>query len=123
VIAFGHYPLVDPRPRIQEYFGSSAFVPDTAQALHTLIREHDNVRLYAAGHVHVSSATELADHCLQITAGSVGQGASAYRVYDLDTAGLTYSTVLGSGPLAFWGGHDAEFHLGHAHERSGKLTW
>ncbi len=124
VIAFSHYPVVDPRERIEEYFGSSAFVPQTALALHELIRAHQNVRLYAAGHVHVSSTAELAPHCLQVTAGSVGQGASAYRVYDLDTAGLTYSTVLGSGPLAFWPGiAEPEFHLGYDHERTGKLTW
>lgn len=124
VVAFSHYPVVDPRPRIEEYFGSSAFVPQTALALYELLRSHRNVRLYAAGHVHVSSAVELAPHCLQITAGSVGQGASAYRCYDLDTSGLTYSTVLGSGPLAFWGGmSEPEFHLGYEHERTGKLTW
>lgn len=30
VIAFGHYPVVDPRERIQESFGSSAFIPENA---------------------------------------------------------------------------------------------
>ncbi len=85
VILVGHYPLVPTRdPKPHEEFGSEAFVPRTGVALLDLIRRHPNVRLYACGHVHVTSVRPLAPHCTQVTAGSLGQGASTYRVYDVD---------------------------------------
>lgn len=128
VVLGAHYPVVPTRPtRIHHYFGSEAFVPNTAAALLELIRRNDNIVVYACGHVHVSSTRRVAPHCLQITAGSIGQGASAYRLFDLDAGGLTYTTVLGSGPLGFWEGSidglDRDFSLGDADERTGRWTW
>ncbi|MET9020545.1 metallophosphoesterase [Actinopolymorpha sp. NPDC004070] len=128
VILVGHYPLVPTRdPKPHEEFGSEAFVPRTGAALLDLIRRQPNVRLYACGHVHVTSVRPLAPHCTQVTAGSLGQGASTYRVYDVDSSGLTYATALGAGPLGFWHTVDpnlsGEFSLGTGTERSGRLIW
>lgn len=124
VIAVTHYPIAEPRePLIHPMFGSSAFVPKTIAALGELIERHQNVRVYLAGHIHVSTARPLGTHCTQLTVGSIGQGASAFRVYDVDETGLTYSTVLGSGPLAFWSVPEPEFHLGDPAERTGRIDW
>lgn len=128
VVLGTHYPVVATRPtRIHEFFGSEAFVPRTAAALLQLIRRNDNIVLYACGHVHVNSARRIAPHCLQLTAGSLGQGPSSYRVLDLVDGGLTHSTVLGSGPLSFWessvDGLDRDFSLGDTDERTGRWSW
>lgn len=128
VILATHYPLLGVRePKVHKFFGSDEFVPESAQALLEIIRAHPNVVLYATGHIHVSTTARLAPHCLQITAGSLGQGASTYRIYDVDPAGLTYSTGMGSGPLTFWEhsvtGLDADFSLGRNDERTGRITW
>ncbi|WP_020574308.1 metallophosphoesterase family protein [Actinopolymorpha alba] len=128
VILFGHYPVVPVRePKIHPDFGSEEFIPRTGQALAALVRRHRNVAVYACGHVHVSSARRLAPHCLQITAGSLGQGSSSYRVFDLNDDGLSFATMLGSGPLTFWDGAvpglDMEFSLGDPAERSGWIPW
>ena len=128
VILVGHYPLVptrDPKPHTD--FGSETFVPRAGAVLLDLVRRSPNVVLYACGHVHVNSTRPLTPRCLQVTAGSLGQGASTYRVYDVDETGLSYSTVLGSGPLAFWNTFDptlsAEFSLGTGTERTGRITF
>jgi DNA repair exonuclease SbcCD nuclease subunit len=128
VILVGHYPLVPTRePKPHTDFGSEMFVPNAGAVLLDLVRRTPNVVLYACGHVHVNSARPLAPHCLQLTAGSLGQGASTYRIYDVDDAGLTYSTVLGSGPLAFWSSFDpslaADFSLGTGSERTGRVAF
>jgi Icc protein len=128
VVLGTHYPVVPTRPtRIHEFFGSEAFAPRTTAALLELIRRNDNIVLYACGHVHVSSTRRVAPHCLQITAGSLGQGPSCYRIFDIEDGGLTYATVLGSGPLGFWErsveGLDRDFSLGDTDERSGRWTW
>ncbi|HEY6738476.1 MAG TPA: hypothetical protein VI076_06465, partial [Actinopolymorphaceae bacterium] len=141
VILVGHYPLVPTRePKIHPFYGSESFLPTTQSDLLTLVTRHPNVVVYACGHVHVNSVRPLSDRCTQITAGSVGQGAATYRVYDISeatsgsmsgsmsgsTSGftLTYGTALGSGPLAFWpGAPSVEFHLGEGSERTGELTF
>lgn len=128
VLLATHYPVMGVRePKVHQYFGSDEFVPETAAALLSLIRRSPNVVLYACGHIHVNTTALVAPHCLQITAGSLGQGASTYRVYDVDAGGLTYSTVMGSGPLTFWEhsvtGLDADFSLGRDDERTGRITW
>ncbi|WP_166345358.1 metallophosphoesterase family protein [Phytoactinopolyspora limicola] len=129
VILCGHYPVVDTREvPVSSEFGSAAYLPTTAPALLELIRAHRNVAVYAGGHVHVNSVRRIAPHCVQMTAGGLGPGASSYRVYDLDARGLTYSTVLGSGSLTFW---EAEmdvapaegFSLGTPEERTGRISW
>lgn len=129
VILATHYPVLPVRePRIHQYFGSEAFVPQATEALLDLIRRHRNVAVYACGHVHVNSARRLAPHCLQITAGSLGQGSSTYRIFDLDRDGLTFTTALGSGPLTFWEDNGVpdlprDFSLGPGDERSGRVEW
>ncbi|NDL57837.1 metallophosphoesterase family protein [Phytoactinopolyspora mesophila] len=129
VILCGHYPVVDTRDAdVSIEFGSAEFLPTTAPALLELILAHRNVAVYACGHVHVNSVRPIGDHCVQMTAGGLGPGASAYRIYDLDGHGLTYSTALGSGRLTFW--EDLfdpptaeEFSLGDAADRTGRITW
>src|SRR5690606_28181891 len=108
---------------------SAEFVPNAMARLVELIGRHPNVRLYACGHIHVTTAEPVAEHCLQLTAGGLGPGASTYRVYDVDEAAgeLRYTTVLGSGPLEFWEpllqvpSQGPEFSCGGAPERSGTL--
>src|SRR5690606_23393151 len=129
VVLATHYPVLPVRERrIHTYFGSEAFVPQATAALLELIRQHPNVAVYACGHVHVSSTRRLAPHCLQITAGGLGQGSSTYRIFDVDDDGLTYATALGSGPLTFWEdngvpGLPRDFSLGTTDERSGRVVW
>jgi Icc protein len=128
VILATHYPVLGVRePKVHKYFGSDEFVPESAQALLEIVRANQNVVLYACGHIHVSTTERLAPHCLQVTAGSLGQGASTYRIYDVDDSGLTYSTAMGTGPLTFWEhsvtGLDADFSLGRNDERTGRITW
>lgn len=130
VILMGHYPVVGTREiDFSDEFGSAAYLPTTAPALLDLIRAHRNITVYACGHVHVTSVRPVAPHCVQITAGGLGPGASTYRIYDLDALGLTYRTALGSGPLTYWedlldpAEAGNEFALGSATDRTGRLTW
>ncbi|WP_165367470.1 metallophosphoesterase family protein, partial [Phytoactinopolyspora endophytica] len=94
VILCGHYPVVPAREtRASDEFGTDEFLPTAGPALLEIVRAHPNVRAYVCGHVHVNSVRPVAGHCVQITAGGLGPGASAFRSYDVDGTGLTYSTL------------------------------
>jgi Icc protein len=130
VVLLGHYPLAPTRSDgVLSRFGAGDFIPDLVDPLTKLIRSHAAVKLYAAGHVHAVSARPLTAGCLQITAGGLGPGASAYRRYDVSASHLTYSTHLGPGPLGFWERYapleapfPVDYHLGAPSERMGTVS-
>jgi Icc protein len=126
ILLAAHYPLQVVREQgILAEFGFSDFIPDLVDPLRRLIADHPVVRLYLAGHIHAVSAKALAPHCLQITAGALGPGASAFRRYQIAEGALSFSTRLGAGPLGFWerlipeGVYDPHYHLGRPDEREG----
>lgn len=131
VILCGHYPLATTRTEGPlETFGAGDFIPDLVPRLTDLIAGH-RVILYAAGHVHAVTARKLTPGCLQLTAGALGPGPSAFRQYTLwPDRRLTYTTVLGPGPLGFWeriepqySPYPPEYHLGRPEERDGIVNW
>lgn len=129
VVLFGHYPLRPVRDTgVLSRFGAGDFIPDLVEPLVRVIEAHRVVKAYLAGHVHAVSARPITAGCLQLTAGGLGPGASAYRVYDVSPGRLDYSTHLGAGPLGFWerlvpseAPLPVDYHLGAAAERVGAL--
>ena len=129
VVLFGHYPLVPTRDTgVLSRFGAGDFIPDLVEPLAQIIGAHPVVKAYLAGHVHAVSARPITAGCCQLTAGGLGPGASAYRVYELSPGRLRYATRLGAGPLGFWerivpseAPSPMEYHLGTAAERVGAL--
>lgn len=129
VLLFGHYPLRTVRDHgALRTFGADTFITTTARRLHGIIERTPRIVLYVCGHIHVTSALALAPHCLQLTAGALGPGASTYRVYEVDRGGIAYRTLLGSGPLNYWERHGdqgllREYSLGTPWERQGYVPF
>jgi len=128
VLLTGHYPLQTVREGgILAGFGWEQFLPGTGPTLRSLIASRPEIAVYACGHVHVSSALQLTPHCLQVTAGGLGPGASSYRLYDVENGSLAFWTCLGQGPMTFWERevpfptYGADYSLGSPAERSGVL--
>ncbi|HVX45010.1 MAG TPA: metallophosphoesterase [Mycobacteriales bacterium] len=129
VLLFGHYPVVTVRDHgTLARFGADTFITTTVRRLHDIIRRHPRIVLYVCGHIHVVSAVPIAPHCLQLTAGALGPGASSYRIYEVDGAGIQFTSLLGSGPLNFWERHGdpdvpREYSLGSPEERQGYVRF
>lgn len=129
VLLFGHYPVVTVRDHgTLARFGADTFITTTARRLHGIIQRDKRIALYVCGHIHVTSAVQIAPHCLQLTAGALGPGTSSYRIYEVDDAGIQYTSLLGSGPLNFWERHGdpdlpREYSLGAPEERQGYVTF
>lgn len=128
-LVFGHYPVEPVRGHgVLASFGIDEFVPRTAPRLAELIARHPQVVLYACGHVHVASTRPIAPHCLQVTAGALGPGASVYRCYEVTRGGIAFSSLIGPGPLTFWerlapfATYGAEYSLGAPEERGGRVV-
>lgn len=128
VVLLGHYPLAITRSNgVLSKFGASDFIPDLVDPLLEIISSHPLVRLYCAGHVHAVTARTLTPGCMQLTAGALGPGASAYRRYCITSNQLTFASQLGPGPLGFWerfvgdAKYEPEYHLGAFGERNGQV--
>lgn len=129
IILCGHYPLVPTRNKgILKSFGFEDFIPKTAKSLQRIINKYNQIKIYACGHVHSNTVKQITTSCWQITAGGLGPGPSTYRIYSLSNQSLQYQTLLGAGPLDFWGHSDIdssdtlEYHLGKADERFGCIS-
>ena len=126
IVVASHYPLVPPRELIQtERFGAGGYVDRAAERLRALLASSDRVLAYLCGHVHLTSLRQIAKHCAQFTAGGLGPGAAALRLYQWDGHALQYDTMDVEGPQLFWetgmpeAGRDPFFSSGTALERSG----
>lgn len=129
VVVAGHYPLVPPRAiAIDEPFGARGYIDGIVRRLGGVLASRPAVVAYLCGHVHLTSMAPLGAGCMQFTAGGLGPGAAALRVYDWDGADWSYSTVDVEGPSTFWEGgipaarDDPEFSTGSARERAGVWT-
>lgn len=129
VLLVGHYPLKTVRDHgMLAGFGWQQFLPGTAPELLAIIAAHPAVAAYLCGHIHVCSAVALTGSCTQISAGGLGPGTSAYRLYDVADGVLAYQTCLGAGPLSFWEReapftpYSVDYSLGAPDERSGTIT-
>ncbi|MGF3056430.1 metallophosphoesterase family protein [Microbacterium sp. YY-01] len=103
VVVVGHYPVVRTRPLTStEPFGAQGYVDRSAGELAALLRSSPNVIAYLCGHVHVTSTAPIGDSCMQFSAGGLGPGAAALRLYAWDGMTWEYSTIDTEGPQTFW---------------------
>lgn len=128
VILAGHYPVVPTREiDFSIEFGTDDYIPRAAARLRELIEASPKVIAYLCGHVHLTSMRVIGDHCIQLSAGGLGSGASSYRVLELESDRLSYETLDGSGPAIFWEKEFAaaravpNFSAGEPVERSGAI--
>lgn len=129
VVVAGHYPVVEVRPwPSDEPFGAAGYVDRAAGRLRQLLETSDRVLAYLCGHVHLTSARLLGAHCQQFTAGGLGPGAAAYRVYEWNGTTWSYATRDADGPTTFWedgvesARRDPNFSRGTESERSGSWS-
>lgn len=127
-LVYGHYPVIPTRDHgILEQFGYSEFIPNTVEALRTILQA-PNVKLYGCGHVHANTLRRISDGLVQMSAGALGPGASTFRLLSVTESLLTFRTALGSGALSFWDTmipnfqEAPDYHLGSPEERSGQLV-
>lgn len=126
VVLFGHYPVMPVRQRgILDHTGADDFVPGSLGPLKSVIDAHPQVRLYLCGHIHIASVVPINGHCLQLTSGGLGCGASVFRSFAVGPQQIEWQSFLGAGPLDFWS-HAApgfseppEYQLGEPSERAG----
>jgi hypothetical protein len=130
VLLSGHYPLAPVRETsVLAEVSSEKFAGETADGVLDVIRRHSNIVAYACGHIHASSVRQLTERCVQVTAGSLGQGSATYRIYDVEARSMVVRTMMGHGPLDFWGRKFPElrgqpdYHLGGAGERTVWIDW
>ncbi|MGB4137088.1 MAG: metallophosphoesterase [Microbacterium sp.] len=103
VLLAGHYPFVDTRVwGSDEPFGATGYIDAVASRAAGLIARRPQVIAYLCGHVHLTSARPIGKRCLQLTAGGLGPGAAALRIYDWDGETLSFSTLDTEGPRVFW---------------------
>ncbi|MBN9139273.1 MAG: metallophosphoesterase [Micrococcales bacterium] len=128
VVVAGHYPVVSPRTISgSEPFGARGYIDGVVDRLADVL-SHPAVIAYLCGHVHLTSMAPIGAGCMQFTAGGLGPGAAALRVYDWDGAEWRYQTVDVDGPQTFWESglsdarDDPEFSTGSARERAGVWT-
>jgi len=128
VVVAGHYPVVAARDwPSAEAFGSQGYVDEAAPRLVNLIRGNPQVIAYLCGHVHLTSLRPIGERCQQFTAGGVGPGAAALRLYEWDGRDWSYATLDVEGPQTFWedfsesARRDPHFSTGASAERDG--TW
>lgn len=129
VLLLGHYPLRPVRSAgVLAAFGAEGFAAGAVHRLRRLLETRPAVRLYACGHVHAVSVIPV-DGLLQISAGALGPGPSAFWSYQVEDSRLVYALRLGAGPLDFWsrtapGQRLApDYHLGSPGERFGVLRF
>ncbi|OJU39040.1 MAG: hypothetical protein BGN97_12835 [Microbacterium sp. 69-10] len=127
VVVAGHYPVILPRPWPgTDAFGALGYIDGAATRLADIIRGDDRIISYLCGHVHLTSRHPIGSHCMQFTAGALGPGAAALRVYDWDGAVWAYSTIDVAGPQIFWENfsesarEDPSFSSGSPEERAGR---
>ncbi|MCL6562517.1 MAG: metallophosphoesterase [Firmicutes bacterium] len=131
VILCGHYPLEPVRVggpcSAEASQATGSFLPELATLVQPLVAQYDHIRLYLAGHVHVNSRLPLSPHCLQLTTGGLGPGASSLRVFTVAQGWVRYDTLLGPGPQGFWervapamGPYPPAYHLGTSEEQGGE---
>lgn len=130
IILCGHYPVVPAREEgVLERFPIKEFIPHTAESLRNIINNYGQIKMYLCGHIHINSVRKITKSCWQMSAGSLGQGASVYRLYSISNQGIHYETLFGAGPLSYWSRDDIaardpfEYHLGTANERFGQMNW
>lgn len=128
VVVAGHYPAVPARPwPCTGAFGAQGYVDDSAPRLAQIILNNHHVIAYLCGHVHVTSKAPIGAHCQQFTAGGLGPGAAALRIYEWDGQTWSYSTNNVDGPQHFWetfselARENPHFSSGTPTERTG--TW
>jgi Icc protein len=130
VIVAGHYPVVGPRD-VDDIasFGARGYIDASAKLLGDLLARHPRVMAYLCGHVHLTSRRMIGRSCVQLTAGGLGPGAAAIRIYEWDGATLTFATLDVEGPTSFWepgsaqAAADPYFSSGKDDERSGSWPW
>ena len=124
-IVIGHYPVVrvrdsGPIPKVQPLY---EWLGEDLTRLKRILLKSESVIAYCCGHVHASTAKVIGGTLVQISAGALGAGPSAYRVYTIIGNEFLVETRLGIGPLWFWetygeiGSSTADYHLGSDLER------
>jgi len=126
VIVAGHYPVVSPRPSTEgDAFGAYGYIDRASIRLRDLLSSDEKVIAYLCGHVHLTSLQRVARGCAQFTAGGLGPGPAAFRIYRWDGLVLSYATQDVEGPQVFWengsseASSDPTFSSGTATERNG----
>ena len=126
VVVAGHYPAVLTRvPTLPEAFGAHGYVDRAAERLREVLDSSEKVIAYLCGHVHLTSTRQVGRRCVQFTAGGLGPGAAALRLYEWDGETWWFETHDVEGPQVFWeigsvqARRDPYFSRGTAAEREG----
>lgn len=118
----GHYPAVMPRDvQSIEAFGARGYIDSSVTRL-TEVLVASRAVAYLCGHVHLTSATSIVGGPVQVTAGGLGPGQCAARVFDVRHGEMHCSTIELEGPQNFWEtvpeAQDAAFSRGTRQEQS-----
>jgi len=117
-LVLGHYPLCVTKDQgVLASFGYQGYIEGERDRLLAMLQGQPLVRGYLCGHVHAQTVTALGEDLYQLSAGSLGLGASAGWIIDLTAERLEIRSIRGAGPERFWpddlcGGLDPlDYHL------------